>query len=1012
MRPRESGFAGFTCWTPTAVQDVITTEAVNPSDLVFLATHYPCKILKRPIGTTTGGVSVAEKDVLEMFLTTRTDLLIMPVIGEPGTGKSHLIRWMKARLPESAARRLIYVPKDGTSLRRVIELILEQMEGPEAAALSKALSRAADRFNEIEAPTALLDALARTLEFRSAQGVPRDRAGDGPDRKWVADNLPTLLRDAVFRAHLLRPGGVIQGFVDKALRGSRPTDRTEAFAFTVDDFPINVPNLLRANLDAQQIHSDLSSDPAVQGLAAQMLTEQLGPAVSDVFGLIGASSLTSVMRRTRQALAKANKELMILIEDFTVLQGIQRELLDALIAPTIIDGVKVLCPIRVAMAVTSGPWAEMEGTVTSRAGFASDVFVLDLPYGSVDGWTVDAVKSFVGRYLNATRLGKQRIESASRSGKSVPNACDVCPHHVLCHDSFGTSEEGYGLYPFNADALDRCVSATVKGHFDPRAVLGSVVRFTLDENQVAIQRGNFPGPAFEAKFQAGSRKLRQLPITVRDELANEPDGDRYATLLTFWANSPGEVVALPPGIHEAFQLPARTGSRPHTPERKATVHITPTPVDRVPSIPERVADDLAELEQWVARTADLRQRLTNDLRTWIFDEIWARVEWADNFFHPGQKDLVKRIFNEFSIQFEGSQTRRESNATVNFTLPREPQIAAMLRGIVLVRHHGNWRFDGGDRLYRLMSNRVDAWGATVSAAVDEWRQSDKGGMSFIQARVNALAVSARILGIPGADSNEPSKVLSSVVAETPLQPQLSESDRGWLRLRSRAGTQRNQLRDELLSVVSARQGATGRPRALDVPILLPAVTNLTKSWEVGEPNPDDTVLARYARTLAESLRIDLPIERKRLAAVVEELSANLSADAGTGQLSDLLTRAGEAAATAGAFSPPDELEAFRRDCLQFKDMTLTPLTQAEELLRTDWEHETSRVLAGLAALEQEQLGLLLAFVRASGGRLDQTARRLDSRLKTNQDGSALAADVSNVLNQLVSLLTDGLTADA
>src|SRR5207253_3230002 len=132
------------------------------------------------------------------------------------------------------------------------------------------------------------------------------------------------------------------------------------------------------------------------------------------------------------------------------------------------------------------------------------------PYGSDEGWSRAAVRSFVGRYLNASRLGQQRIESEVRHSGRPGNACDTCAFRPICHDSFGTSPEGYGLYPFNYAALDRAVTAaTIRDYFEPRAVLGSVIRFTLDEQRAAIERGDFPGKAFEAKYQAGSRNLKQ-----------------------------------------------------------------------------------------------------------------------------------------------------------------------------------------------------------------------------------------------------------------------------------------------------------------------------------------------------------------------------------------------------------------------------------------------------------------------------------------------------------------------
>lgn len=997
MAPPKQGFAGYICWNSVAVQEVIPVDAVASSDAVFLATHQPCKILKRPLGDPSGGSPVTEQDVLTTFLAAKTDMLLMPIIGQSGTGKSHLVRWLRARIPDAADRRVIYVPKYGTSLRGVIELILDQMEGEVAAGLRESLRQAADQFSQEEAPTALLDALARTLEFRSRQ----DTGGTlSADRRWLAGALPVMLRDGVFREHLLRDQGVIQGFVSKALQGTRPGDREEAFAFTVDDFPLSVPDLARANRDAQEVHSALSSDPPLRVLAAEMLTEQLGPAVNDVFGLSGATSLTDVMRRTREVLAVANQELLILIEDFTVLQGIQRELLDALIEPPERDGVKVLCPIRVAMAVTSGYFASLEDTIRTRAGFASDVFVLDLPYASEEGWSRDSVESFVGRYLNASRLGEQRIQGDSKKSSGVSNACHGCPFMQVCHDSFGTSAEGYGLYPFNSAALDRAVRATVQDYFDPRAVLGSVVRFTLDEQRAAIETGEFPGEAFEAKYRQGSHDLRQLSIPVRDELDRLPDSQRYATLLTFWGECPTQLVDLAAGIHEAFGLPLRGGVQPppHPPP-------PPPPAGGGAAngaLPSSLTANLEALEGWVAGSGELLQTLTRNLRSFLVDAIWTRVEWSDLFFNPGAKELVRKIFDDYSIQIEGSPTRRDSSAKVSIVLARETAVAALFRGIILAQHYGNWRFPDGDRLYRELSNRVDVWAVMLAGAVDEWRYGTGGKGGYIEPRLQALALSARIMRIKGADHDEPVDVLVAALAETPINE--TQTDKGWGRICARAAKQRDQLREELLAVAGARQGATGRPRAIDPSVLLPIMAEYVNSWDLPSPDVDDTNLYRYVRDLAESMKSDLAFEQSRLKQVLDKLTLYMPAGTSIRSLSELLLRAGDAAADAGVFSPPAELETYREECRQFERLSFSSLEELRALLALDWGANRAAALAGLSNLGLDQLNQLLEFCVGFDRRLEQTLKRADSQLASAGAGSELAGELDMVLGNLGDLL--------
>src|SRR4051812_18309074 len=128
-----SDFAGFVCWDKKTVTATIATEAVSPSKSVFLATHAPLDIHRTSVAGGRPGVTrvVTEADVLEDFLTrpTNNGVLIMPVLGESGAGKSHLVRWIAAQATSTSRRQVIYLPKDNTSLAGVIERLLADNHG-------------------------------------------------------------------------------------------------------------------------------------------------------------------------------------------------------------------------------------------------------------------------------------------------------------------------------------------------------------------------------------------------------------------------------------------------------------------------------------------------------------------------------------------------------------------------------------------------------------------------------------------------------------------------------------------------------------------------------------------------------------------------------------------------------------------------------------------------------------------------------------------------------------------
>ncbi len=112
-------YAGYRCWRPDWVDQTISTEAVTASPAVFLATHRPLRIARTPVQATElqdrKAETVDEAAVLRDFVTRKpvNGVLIMPVVGQSGTGKSHLVRWVREHLGDARTA------ESSTSRRRI-----------------------------------------------------------------------------------------------------------------------------------------------------------------------------------------------------------------------------------------------------------------------------------------------------------------------------------------------------------------------------------------------------------------------------------------------------------------------------------------------------------------------------------------------------------------------------------------------------------------------------------------------------------------------------------------------------------------------------------------------------------------------------------------------------------------------------------------------------------------------------------------------------------------------------
>ena len=254
----------FACWEEREVGRTIVDDANRDAPAVFSAVHRPSKIVRRHVRRRASekGTAVDEHKVLEaLVFEDPEDDRIIPIIGESGTGKSHLVRWLYANIPRSEERHVVYIEKRETGLRQVVHRILEGLDDANVlhherfVDLRNKVDTAAAGLNPDTAPRQLLNQLSiALLEHGPGNATGEERE----DREELIEKgLPDLITDPEFRKPLLAAGGVIATTVEKALGGGARDEEAPAF----ERLELEVRDVLDAAGVAQELRRDLYGSP-------------------------------------------------------------------------------------------------------------------------------------------------------------------------------------------------------------------------------------------------------------------------------------------------------------------------------------------------------------------------------------------------------------------------------------------------------------------------------------------------------------------------------------------------------------------------------------------------------------------------------------------------------------------------------------------------------------------------------------------------------------------------------
>lgn len=704
----------FLCWDPGSVRQVINPFAEHISDSLFRAVHSDWDLKVSPqVGKSfqeIGEASWADMTppaFLEDFLRTDRPHALAAILGETGSGKSHLVHWMRLNIKPTKERVVLVVRKSGTSLRAIVKMIIAELPPEQQASFLETLQSAGDGTqSRADQKQQLLNDLAQVIR---EDVLPTD--ADEIEQELVVC-LPNLFQDPHMRAaHFLGDNTVISEIVDHIFAPSNAKDRPDQRrVFVEGDLPLGGMDFAHASRLARDAIDVIELDPAVNlPLAIAIINRNLDRAVARTLSFSG-DRVEELMTRLRSYLKTQGQELVLLIEEFARLQGIDRALLQAITS----QGDDRQCKMRTAIAVTTGFFQSVAETAYMRTTHIVD---MDRSAGRAEGRSVTkaSLSQFTSRYLNAVRLGRDGIEQwsdAAAPGETPRSRCDTCIYQTECHATFG-EVDGYGLYPFTPQSLWNAASradASMPERLNPRVLQNDLLVEVLDNFGPEIATGKFP--PFKLLEKLGG--ITALPAVAQAELRNRnpQNYQRWTAFLELYDGT-GTIANLDERLREAFEVPEIPGAGAIKPPEETTETLSADAPRRSPASKE----DLL-IEEWIGGKG-LDQIVANNLRLLVFSAVSNAIDW--DMVGLAKTSFVGRTgkaFQTASISFNRQTTQINPLMQVKLVIPGDlvqPETAAAaLQGVLRAsKNQFRWEFANGEKMLAAFLDCVEIWAQSV-----------------------------------------------------------------------------------------------------------------------------------------------------------------------------------------------------------------------------------------------------------------------------------------------------------
>ncbi len=709
------------------LREVIRTDATTTSKSDFMITHAPFETLYL-----NGQIKITEDELLEKYLLSPDHMnshkLIM-VQGGNGSGKTHLIRWLKEKYEAATDRNeeaVLLISRAHNNLQDAMTQLLESGIFPE-----EVKTRTLNLLKNARGSLSIED-FKKTINYNFVLEIQNDTASTSVDQRTRDRLVRYLLNPYILDTFLMVEGGPL----DRMRSRIETTDEShvadgDAPVFLPDDFAITVSQI-NTGLKRKDDHADsktiqMAEDLCVIGSGIrkrETIASYLNTKVSAVIRRsmdLKSVDFQHIFEELRKDLKRKGMALTLFLEDINAFTGIDEALMEALLVDHRAEGNQECC--RLTSVVGSTIWFyENKLNSSIRERITNNVYLRE---GSVIA--EHHLDSFAARYINAINLPSDKVELWYKNGA---NSEDI-PLAQLNYPFSEVVIQGntYSIFPFTATALDRLYDTLEirdenNSSRTPRVVLNQILQQILTQwyehgPGIFASENNFINQSFsiprwaDDTYEISNRNLSEDFIVER------------SILLRIWGdgttNRENDTIGgVSKEIFEAFGIPFPDAALPPiiTPDPKPII-VTPPP----PSPPkdDRLQKAIAEINDWAANP-DTFLRSHPDLRDDLVRFIMNNLPWCewDIPFKLAEACVQRRFF---IIEGQSAAMQTDQNC---FTLPRNEESRYLLHALARWRYAGgnSWEFEHGLDYYTIAISWLEKHAAEICHYVVHTKNSN------------------------------------------------------------------------------------------------------------------------------------------------------------------------------------------------------------------------------------------------------------------------------------------------